>query len=136
VKAAIALLTLGLLASCGSSGEPATQSTPTKAPDENAALASISKISEAQSTFFKLNRRYALTFDELVQGRLLDAEPAASQTGYEFKLRPAADAQTYNLSISPIAASSPARHFFTDQSGVIHAEAGKDATIDSPALAK
>jgi hypothetical protein len=137
VKAAIALLVLGLLTGCGNSAAPpATQSTPTKTPDENATLAAISKISEGQAVFFKLNRRYALTLDELVAARLLDAEPTSPQTGYEFNLRPAADAQTYKLSVSPVAASSPARHFFTDQSGAIHAEAGKDANAESPALAK
>src|SRR5580692_10783724 len=137
VNAAIALLLLGLLTGCSNSAvPPATQSTPTKAPDEDATLAAISKISEGQATFFKLNRRYALSFDELVAARLLDAEPTGSQTGYEFNLRPAADAQTYKLSVSPVAAASPARHFFTDQSGAIHAEAGKDASVDSPALAK
>ena len=137
VRAAIALLILGLLVGCGNTpAPPAAQSAPTKAPDENATLSAISKVTEAQSAFFKLNRRYALTFDELVAARLLDAEPTASQTGYEFNLRPAADAQTYKLSVSPAAASSAARHFFTDQSGAIHAEAGKDANADSPALAK
>lgn len=137
MKAAITLLILGLLVGCGNGGTPpAIQSAPAKAPDENATLAAISKINEAQSAFFKLNRRYALTFDELVDGRLLDAEPATSQTGYEFKLRPAADAQTYQLSVSPLVASPAARHFFTDQAGIIHADAGKDANAGSPALAK
>jgi hypothetical protein len=104
-----------------------------RAPDENAALDSIRKIVDAQSTHFKLNRRYALTFDELVEARLLNGEPSSAQIGYEFKLRPAADAQTYRLSIVPAdSAAATARSFFTDQTGVVRAEAGKEATADSP----
>ena len=38
-----------------------------KAPDENAALDAVRKTNEAQGTYFKVNRRYALTFDELIE---------------------------------------------------------------------
>ena len=92
------------------------------------------KINQAQSDHFKRNRRYALSFDELVEAHLIAAEPRAAQSGYDFKLRPAADAQTYKLSVSPANASTTARYFFTDQSGTVHAETGKEATVDSPQL--
>ena len=105
------------------------------APDETAALAAIRKTTEAQATYFKLNRRYALTFDELVEARLLSSEPTSAQTGYDFKLRPAADAQTYKLSVVPSDASrTGVRYFFADQTAVIHAETGKEASSDSPAV--
>lgn len=147
MKTSIALLFMGIaLAACGGDTTPKMQSEtksagssassqPAKAPDENAALGALRKISEAQATYFKLNRRYALTFDELVEAHLLTSEPSAAQTGYEFKLRPAADAQTYKLSVGPSdSGSNAARHFFLDEKGVIHAETGKDASADSPAL--
>jgi len=103
-----------------------------KAPDENAALTMLRKITEAQSTYFKLNRRYALTYDELVDAHLLGSEPSAGQTGYEFKLRPAADAQTYRISVVPAdPGSTTARQFFTDQTGVIRGEVGKEASAGS-----
>lgn len=118
-----------------SKAQPAAgQPAPAKAPDENAALDAIAKINEAQSNYFKRNHRYALTLDELIEGRLLNSEPTTAQTGYEFKLRPAADAQTYKLSAAPAASSPTARHFFTDESGVVHAEDGKDATAGSPKI--
>jgi hypothetical protein len=115
---------------------PATNSSPatSRVPDEAAALDAIAKINGAQATYFKLNRRYALTYEELVEAHLLTGEPTTAQTGYEFKLRPAADAQTYKLSITPAASTPAARHFFTDQSAVIRAEQGKDASSDSPKL--
>ena len=126
-----------VLASCGG-GNPATPAAPTassaKAPDEQAALDAIGKIKEAQATYFKLNRRYALTFDELTEAHLLSSEPTPEQTGYDFNLRPAADAQTYKLSVAPAAPSTTARHFFSDQSGDVHAEIGKDAAPDSPKI--
>jgi hypothetical protein len=132
------------LAACGSNTTPSKQADNTagpgsqvssaKAPDENAALGNIAKINEAQSTYFKRNRRYALTLDELIEAHLLNNEPTAAQTGYDFTLRPAADAQTYKLSVVPVTASTTTRHFFTDQSGAIHAETGKDATPGSPKI--
>jgi hypothetical protein len=135
MKTFIALVLLGLLAACSNTPAPSMQSSAAaKAPDESAAIAAIAKINEAQSTYFKLNRRYALALDELVGARLLEAEPEASQNGYDFKLAPAADAQTYKLVISPATASPAVRYFYTDQSGVIHAESGKDATGTSPVI--
>jgi len=118
--------------SAAPSAAPASQSA--KAPDENATLDVLRKINDAQSTHFKLNRRYALTFEELVEARLLASEPSAAQTGYEFKLRPAADAQTFKLSANPSNSSATARYFFTNEKGEIHAETGKDASVDSPAV--
>jgi hypothetical protein len=109
---------------------------PAKTPDEGAALDAIAKINDAESNYFKRNRRYALTFEELVEAHLLKSEPSTAQTGYEFKLRPAADAQTYRLSVTPASPSTTARHFFTDQSGALHAETGKEATAESPNLPK
>ena len=132
------------LAGCGGNTPPtqtggntavaAGQVSNAKAPDENAALDAIAKINEAQSTYFKRYRRYALTFDELLEAHLLKSEPTAAQTGYDFNLRPAADAQTYKLSVTPAAPSPTPRHFFTDQSNAVHAESGKDATPDSPKI--
>lgn len=121
------------LAACGGTTTPPQPST-AKPADEKAALEAIAKVNEAQATYFKLNRRYALTFDELTEAHLLNAEPTAAQTGYDFNLRPAADAQTYRLSVVPAASSATARHFFTDQSGAVRAESGKDATSDSPKI--
>jgi hypothetical protein len=111
-----------------------TQAPAAAAPNETAALDAIAKINDAQANYFRRNRRYALNFDELVETHLLNADPVASQTGYDFKLRPAADAQTYKLSVTPAGSSTTARHFFTDESGAVHADAGKDATADSPKL--
>ena len=106
-----------------------------KPPDENAALDALRKINDAQSTYFKVNRRFALAFDELVEARLLRSEPSTAETGYEFKLRPAADAQTFKLSVIPAGTSSTAaRYLFMDQTGVIRAESEKEATADSPAV--
>jgi hypothetical protein len=130
VKTWIALV-ISLMLFHGCSGEPTPK---TKAADENAALDAVHKIIEAQATHFKMNRRYALTVEELTQARLLTNEPSAAQTGYDFRLRPAADAQTYKLLVDPGDSSATARHFFTDQTGVIHAETGKEATPESPSL--
>ena len=104
-----------------------------KPPDESAALDAIAKINDAEANYFRRNRRYALTFDELVDAHLLNSAPTAD-TGYDFSLRPAADAQTYKLAVNPTASSPTARHFLTDESGAVHAEAGRDATGDSPKI--
>lgn len=71
-----------------------------------------------------------------VESRDLKSETAAADTGYDLKLRPAANAQTYTLLAVPASPSPAARHFFTDQTGVIRAEAGKDAGAQSPPVTK
>src|SRR5262245_18861214 len=121
VKRVTALFSLSLLDSgCGSStptmqsnASSASKAVSAKAADESAALDAIRKTNEAQSTYFKMHRRYALTYEELIEARLLKSEPTGAETGYEFKLRPAADAQTYKLSAAPADANaSSARRFF------------------------
>ena len=114
------------------SSPSAAQSSNEKPPDERAALDTIAKIGDAQSNYFRRNRRYALTFDELIEAHLLNSDPDSAKSGYDFSLRPAADAQTYKLSVSPTASKTNARHFFSDESGGVRAEIGKDATADSP----
>jgi len=145
VKTAIALIALsivGIVASgCGTdtptaqnkASSSASSPAAVRAPDEPAAIDALRKINEAQSFYFKMNRRYALSYDELVEAHLLKTEPSSAQTGYEFKLRPAPDAQTYKLYVAPAdSAAGASRHFFADQSGSIRAETGKDATPESP----
>ena len=51
----------------------------------------LAKINEAQSSYFKRNRRYALTLDELADAHLINAAPTTAETGYDFTVRPAAD---------------------------------------------
>src|SRR5262249_48552591 len=87
------------LLGCGTNTSPATQpaaSAPAGAPSqattpkEDPALDAITKINQSQSDYFKRNRRYALSLDELVDAHMLSSEPSSAQTGYDFKLRPAA----------------------------------------------
>jgi hypothetical protein len=141
-ESCIALLILAMFINACGGTTPATETdrpaapvpSATRAPDESAAIGALRMFNEAQATYFKLNRRYAITVDELVEARLLTTAPSAAETGYDFRLRPAADAQTYRLSVSPAGSSATgARYLFTDQTGIIRAETGKEATADSPA---
>lgn len=101
-----------------------------KAPDETGALSALKEINNAQADFIRRTRRYAQTTNELVADRLLTGEPKAE--GYTIQLLPSADAVSYTVTATP---STPdARHFFTDKTGVIHAETGKPATAESPGL--
>ena len=127
-----------LLASCSSSTQTtSTTSAPApapaaKAPDEAAALKIVKDTVNAETDYFKRNRRYALTYEELVDAHLMMEEPSTTATGYEFKLRPAANAQSYKLLANPANPSPTTKFFFTDQKGEIKAEQGKEATADSP----
>ena len=146
MKHALAFFVVLTFAGC-SGQEPVVQKTevrlrqapPTsqKEPDEIAAVAAISDVNAAQKTYFARNRRYALTYEELAEARFLKEEPTIEKTGYDMKLRPAADAPTYTVVgiPSPPTASPPgARHFFSDQTGIIRAEEGKDANAQSPSI--
>jgi hypothetical protein len=145
VKTLLGVLLLVTIALSGCGGNTPTMQSGTgsstggqaskgKAPDETAALDTITKISDAETNYFRKNRRYALTFDELIEAHLLNSAPDTAQTGYDFSLRPAADAQTYKLTVNPTASVPTARHFFSDESGTVHAETGKDASADSPKI--
>jgi hypothetical protein len=141
MKPLLIILVLIVLAGCGSNPpveqpQPQSQASapPQKAPDENAALAAIAAVNKAQKDFLSRNRRYALTYEELMQDLYLKEEPTVAGTGYDVKLRPAADAASYKVIATPAVPSSSIRHFFSDQSGDIHAEQGKDADVQSPKI--
>ena len=110
--------------------------TPQKAPDESAALAAIAAVNSGQKDYIGRNRRYALTYEELLEGFFIKEEPTVQNTGYEIKLRPAADAASYIVLAVPSTPSPEIRHFFSDQTGTIRAEQGKDANAQSPAISQ
>jgi hypothetical protein len=134
------ILIIGIVLSLSACGSPQPTNTPadatpakaTKAPNETAAIRILGEINKAQADYIQRNRRYALTYDELVESHLLKQEPSKDDLGYEIKLRPAADAGSYTVTATPV--SSPARHFFTDKTGTIRAEAATEATATSPAI--
>ena len=110
-------LVLWIAISC-SSEKSNPQANPPAPPDEAAALNAIKEINRAQSDFIRRTRRYAQRTDELIAEHLLSAQPTAA--GYTLLMLPSADAVRYTVKATPDAAE--ARHFFTDQTGVIRAE--------------
>lgn len=141
MKSVLTIFTVMILAGCG--GQPTVQretaatqppAAPQKAPDESAALAAISEVNAAQKIYIARYRRYALTYEELIEVLFLKEEPTVQKTGYDIKLRPAADAASYTVLGIPSAPSPAARHFFSDQTGTIRAEEGKDANVQSPTI--
>ena len=137
MRSLLVALVLLALAGCGSAPPPEPQqqqqpAPPPKAPDENAALSAITRINDGQKDYHGVNRRYALTFEELMEGHFLRVEPTIANTGYDVKLRPAADAASYVVLGIPSPPSPAIRYFFSDQTGVIRAEQGKDANAQSP----
>jgi len=134
-----------LLMGCGRSSpekpapaaQAATPAPVAKVPEdaERQAVAWIRKINTAQSDFFRKNRRYALTSEDLVDARLLLEEPQSTEIGYEIKLRPTAAADKYTILATPVAAISDKRHFYSDMTGKIRSELGRDATAESAIFA-
>lgn len=122
-------LTLVLVLSCSSETNTPR---PAKAPDEAAAIAALKEVNRAQADFIRRTRRYPQSFDELIAEHLLSAEPTEELTGYRFSLAPSPDAVSYILKATPL--SPGARHFFTDQTGVIRVEQDTPATAESPVL--
>ena len=116
---------------------PQISAVPTsKAPDEEAALDAIAKVNKGQADYFSRNRRYALTYEELIDAFFLDEEPRAAQTGYNIRLRPRADAGSYTIVAIPSTSSPTTRHFFSDQTGDVRAEQGKDANAQSSKISQ
>jgi type II secretory pathway pseudopilin PulG len=125
----LVLVLVLFLSSCGQSSP---QTPAAKPADERAAIAALNDINQAQKDYFRRYRRYALAYDELVAEHLLKEEPTAS--GFDLQMKPSADASRYAISANPTGPSGSARHLFTDQTGVVRAELGKDATAESPAI--
>jgi hypothetical protein len=109
---------------------------PAKPPDEAAAIQAIASVNRAQADYMLRNRRYALTYEELIEGFFLREEPAAGTLGYDVKLRPSADAVRYTILAVPSIPSPTTRHFFSDQTGEIRAEQGRDANAQSPTISQ
>ena len=129
MKAYVVIFATLLFVGCSSPKQKAA----VKPADENAAVQFLSDLSKAQNDFHLRTRRYALTTDELIDAHFLKAEPS-DKTGYDFTMRPAPDAESYVIIAKPLQAAAAAHSFFMDQTGVIHAEVGKEATASSPKL--
>ena len=109
-------------------------SPPEKAPDENAVIEALKAVNQAQQDFIRRTRRYALTYDELVEAYLLKEKPTAETTGYDVTLKPSPDAVSYTILATPRSEGDKHRHFFTDKTGVIRSESGRTATAASPEI--
>jgi hypothetical protein len=131
-------LLLTLLTACAPEAPEPQQAAPAAPPqpepNEAAAIAALREVNRAQTDFIRRNRRYALEYDELKSQFFLNEEPTVAKTGYQIRLRPAPDAGSYTVVAAPANTASPARRFFTDQTGVIRAESGSDATAASPEI--
>jgi hypothetical protein len=131
------LLILGL-AGCSeapkSSTPAAAQPTMSQPADDAGAVKTLREINTAQANYQHRTRRFALSFDELVEAHLLNQDPAKSISGYEISLHPSADAESYTLAATPTTPGTNAKYFFSDKSGVIRVEQGKDAGAASPPI--
>lgn len=126
-----------LCAGCSQASEPAPQPVPevvapVAKPDEAGALSWMVKINAAQRDHFDRFRRYALTTEDLVTTLMLQAEPDSKQLGYEIRLRPSAAADKYTLLALPLSDPGAHRFFFSDSTGSVRAENGKEAGPGSP----
>lgn len=99
---------------------------------EAAAFGWIEKAVDSQLNFFRRNRRYALTFEELQQAHLIMEEPDKDVVGYDFRMRPTPAADRYSVIATPVHATPGAVHFYADMKSGIRAEKGKEATDKSP----
>jgi hypothetical protein len=110
---------------------PAAQPTMSRPADDAGAVQNLREINTAQANYQHRTRRFALSFEELVEAHLLNQDPSKSVSGYEISLHPSADAESYTLTATPTMAGANARYFFSDKSGVIRVEQGKDANAAS-----
>jgi hypothetical protein len=112
----------------------AAQATMSQPADDAGAVKSLREINSAQADYQHRTRRFALSFDELVQAHILSQDPSKSVSGYEISLHPSPDAESYSLTATPTASGANAKYFFSDKSGVIRVEQGKDANAASPPI--
>ena len=141
MKSLVTTLVVVLL--CGCASEPASPSggtaaepasAETTAADEDGALEAVQEIVAAQAVFLTMNRRYALTVEELVGAITLEDDPTERDTGYTIRMRGTPAADGYRITAEPPDGAVDKRSFFADASGVIRSELGQPAGADSPAL--
>jgi hypothetical protein len=133
MKMVWALLSLVLaVAACSGTGEAPSAQPAAQISDEAAAAAALQAINQAQQDFIRRTRRYALTFSELIEARLLGERPAKEILGYDITLRPAADAVSYTVHATPLMPGPLSRHLFTDNTGIIRVQENQAATAESP----
>ena len=138
MKSLVTTLVVVLL--CGCASEPASSSGGTAAEpapaeaDEDGALEAVQEIVAAQAVFLTMNRRYALTVEELVGAVMLEDDPTERDTGYTIRMRGTPAADGYRITAEPPDGAVDKRSFFADASGVIRSELGQPAGADSPAL--
>ena len=124
-----------VLCAAGCSGVGPVSDTTDEAPpvvllDETVALEAIRDIREAQSAFMATRRRYAQFMEELIETRMLPAEPSWTDSGYAIRLRPTPAADGYSATVTaPPGADS--RSFFVDDTGVIRWARGESASAES-----
>jgi hypothetical protein len=122
------LLGFGCRSSPDKNSPSAAPAPASKPADEAAAIRTLGPINQAQADYFHRKRRYALSYDELVEAHILNEEPSKSAVGYQINLHPSADAELYTLVAMPTSPSANVRYFYTDKTGIIRAEQGKEAT--------
>jgi hypothetical protein len=113
---------------------PTTVQIPSKQPDDAAAVQALRDINTAQAAYLQRNRRYALSYDELLDSHLLKGDPSKSASGYDINMHPSPDAESYTAVASPLSRSAEVKSFYMDKSGIIRVERGKEATPSSPPI--
>ena len=108
-----------------------------KAANESSAIGSTRTINTAQTTYLSTvgnNTTYAASLTALGTANLIDGALAAAGTtaksGYKFTMASSDSDKKYTVLTTP-EANSGTRHFFTDETGVIRANASAAASASS-----
>src|SRR5215831_2819300 len=134
MKRIVIVVLLLMVCGCSAPSEknaPTTVQIPSKPPDDAAAVQALHDINTAQAAYLQRNRRYALSYDELMDSHFLTLDPSKSASGYDINMHPSADAESYTAVAAPLSRGAEVKSFYTDKSGIIRVERGKEATSSS-----
>ena len=123
------LIVVAVVSSCEGEKPADTAARP---PDEAGAIAAIKEINTAQRDYIRRTRRYAQRNEELITEKLLAKEPVVE--GYTVSMLPSPDAVRYTVTATP--RDPGAKHFYSDESGIVRSENGAPATKDSAPLSQ
>lgn len=137
IKLSLALLSLLIVWSCGSSEGLNSYTKAVGAADEGSTIQTLRTIASAQAQYRAANGEYG-SFGALTKAGMLDARfagDAPTLKGYRFTM--SANSTTFSVNADPQATESqPAigsRHFFLDSSdGVIRANSKQPASAGDP----
>jgi hypothetical protein len=102
---------------------------------ESEGIAGCALVYEAIKGYLKITGKYPSGFDAMIRTGLLDPRFSSGDwVYYHYIYKKGEDGKSFKLQASPMGNAFTDMHFFLDQTGVLHASDGMNASAEDPAI--